>query len=115
MRVVHINRLPGRLLVILVILESFVLALVLVHLAEVVPQVRTLLEVPGHRLVRLVLLEHFVQALVLHLQVGVAQVVNFLSEVLPLANCVIRVHTRMLQANRLVNNVMLENIVLDMD
>ena len=96
-------------------LVDFALVLVLLHSPDIVPQVRIRLEVLGHLLVRLVRLEHFAQALVFPLQVGFAQVVNFLSEVPPLANCVIRDHTRMLQVNRHAKNVMLENIVLDMD
>ena len=96
-------------------LVDFALVLVLLHSPDIVPQVRFLLEVLGHLLVRLVRLEHFAQALVFPLQVGFAQVVNFLSEVPPLANCVIRDRTRMLQVNRHAKNVMLENFVLGTD
>ena len=115
MKVDHINRSPGRFFVFFVNLDDSVLALVLLHLVDIVPQDRILQEVLGHLLVRLVRLEHFAQALVFPLQVGFAQVVNFLSEVPPLANCVIRDRTRMLQVNRHAKNVMLENFVLGTD
>ena len=97
------------------ILVDFALVLVLLHSPDIVPQVRIRLEVLGHLLVRLVRLEHFAQALVFPLPVGFAQVVNFLSEVPLLANCVIRDRTRMLQVNRHAKNVMLENFVLGTD
>ena len=114
-KVDRINRSPGRFLVFFVNLDDSVLALVLLHLVDIVLQDRILQEVLGHLLVRPVHLDHFALTLVFLHQVGFAQVVNFLSEVPPLAICVIRDHTRMLQGNRHAKNVMLESTVLDMD